>query len=152
MPYLIDRYLKMVHEHGGSDLHLSSGVVPKIRVHGKLRPLKQPPFTAEQLEELILEPLDEKRKTKFLERHDLDWTNVIDNDEAYYLRVYREGDYTYKGADLGVLVTRGRMQTEDRQLRQRAKLWTAAIKRQFVGHRPDNPPPMPTDPLGSKLF
>ena len=46
------------------------------------------------------------------DRADLDWTNVIDNDEAYYLRVYREGDYTYKGADLGIIVSRGRMQTE----------------------------------------
>ncbi len=24
---------------------------------------------------------------------------MIDNDEAYYLRVYREGDYLFKGAD-----------------------------------------------------
>lgn len=95
--------------------------------------------------------MDEHGQIEY-ERHDLDWTNVIDNDEAYYLRVYREGDYTYKGADLGVIVTRGRMQTEDRQLRERAKLWNAAIKGQFVGHRPDAPPPMPSDPLGSKLF
>ncbi len=41
----IDRYLKMVWEAEGSDLHLAADVVPKIRVHGKLRPLKQEPLT-----------------------------------------------------------------------------------------------------------
>ena len=85
-------------------------------------------------------------------RHDLDWTNVIDNDEAYYLRVYREGDYTYKGADLGILVARGRMQTERRELRERAKLWTAAINAEFAGVEPQEAPTFPHDPFKSKLF
>jgi len=86
------------------------------------------------------------------DRADLDWTNVIDNDEAYYLRVYREGDYTYKGADLGIIVSRGRMQTEDRQLRERAKLWTAAINAEFHGVEPKAVPEIYHDPFGSKLF
>ncbi|MCI0651328.1 MAG: type IV pilus twitching motility protein PilT [Planctomycetes bacterium] len=70
---MIDRYLQMVKESSGSDLHISAGVVPKIRVHGKLRPLKQPPMTASQMQDLLLEPLDERRKKRYLERHDLDW-------------------------------------------------------------------------------
>ena len=86
------------------------------------------------------------------DRPDLDWTNVIDNDEAFYLRVYREGDYTYKGADLGIIVSRGRMQTEDRQLRERAKMWTAAINAEFHGIEPKAVPDLYQDPFGSKLF
>lgn len=86
------------------------------------------------------------------DRLDLDWTNVIDNDEAYYLRVYREGDYTYKGADLGIIVSRGRMQTEQRELRERAKLWTAAINAEFHGEEPDAIPDIYQDPYRSKLF
>lgn len=86
------------------------------------------------------------------DRHDLDWTNVIDNDEAFYLRVYREGDYTYKGADLGIIVSRGRMQTEGRELRERAKMWTAAINAEFHGVEPQKIPEFPQDPYKSKLF
>lgn len=86
------------------------------------------------------------------DRPDLDWTNVIDNDEAFYLRVYREGDYTYKGADLGIIVSRGRMQTEQRELRERAKLWTAAINAEFHGVEPKAVPELYHDPFGSKLF
>jgi biotin carboxylase len=86
------------------------------------------------------------------ERSDLDWTNVIDNDEAFYLRVYREGDYTYKGADLGIIVSRGRMQTEQRELRERAKQWTAAINAEFHGIKPEAMPDIYQDPYRSKLF
>lgn len=86
------------------------------------------------------------------DRRELDWTNVIDNDEAYYMRVYKEGDYTYKGADLGIVVARGRMQTGDRQLRERAKLWTAAINNEFEGVEPSKLPQMPLHPLSTKLF
>ncbi len=86
------------------------------------------------------------------DRHDLDWTNVIDNDEAYYLRVYREGDYTYKGADLGIIVSRGRMQTEKRELRDRAKMWTSAINAEFHGVEPTTVPNIYQDPYRSKLF
>jgi biotin carboxylase len=76
----------------------------------------------------------------------------IDNDEAYYLRVYREGDYTYKGADLGIIVSRGRMQTEQRELRDRAKQWTAAINAEFHGIEPSAVPELYQDPYRSKLF
>jgi biotin carboxylase len=86
------------------------------------------------------------------DRSEIDWTNVIDNDEAYYLRVYKEGDYTYKGADLGVVVTRGRMQTEDRKLRERAVAWNKAIKGEFEGVAPAQLPEFPTHPLSTKLF
>lgn len=86
------------------------------------------------------------------DRHDLDWTNVIDNDEAFYMQVYKEGDYTYKGADLGIIVSRGRMQTEKRELRERAKMWTAAINAEFHGIEPQKALVFPHDPYKSKLF
>ena len=54
-----------------------------------------------------------------------------DESEAFYLRVYGQGDYCYHGADLGILMTRGRMQSADRELLERAKKWNAGIKAQF---------------------
>jgi len=56
---------------------------------------------------------------------------VSGENEAFYLRVYTAGDYRYHGADMGILVSRGRMQTDDRKLKPRAKEWAAAIHRQF---------------------
>ena len=56
--------------------------------------------------------LDEDGKLTF-GRVSNDWHQVNDQDEAFYLRVYAPGDYRFKGADLGVLVTKGRMQTAE---------------------------------------
>ena len=65
------------------------------------------------------------------QRPALNVTSIGDENEAFYLRVYGVGEYCYHGADLGILMTRGRMQTADRELLERAKLWNAGIKAQF---------------------
>jgi hypothetical protein len=44
----------------------------------------------------------------------LDWHQLQHEGECFFLRVYGVGDYRWKGADLGVLVTKGRLQTEGR--------------------------------------
>jgi hypothetical protein len=66
-----------------------------------------------------------------LVRKSIDWFLVSGEHEAFYLRVYTAGDYRYQGADIGILVSRGRMQTDDRMLTERAKRWAAAINNQF---------------------
>jgi hypothetical protein len=66
----------------------------------------------------------------------LNVTSIGDESEAFYLRVYGVGEYCYHGADLGILMTRGRMQTADRQLLERARLWNAGIKGQFASVPP----------------
>jgi Carbamoyl-phosphate synthase L chain, ATP binding domain len=82
-----------------------------------------------------------------LVRKSIDWFVVSDEDEAFYLRVYSAGDYRYHGADLGILVSRGRFQTDDRKLTPRAKAWVAAINGEFeaipvTGSSAPVPPPM----------
>jgi hypothetical protein len=62
-----------------------------------------------------------------------DWHNLIDDSEAFYLRVAAPGDYRYKGADLGVLVTRGRLQDDDHELTKRCRRWIEAVQSQFAG-------------------
>ena len=81
------------------------------------------------------------------------FTSVGDQNEAFYLRVYGAGQYRYYGADLGILLTHGRMQTDDRQLTDRAKLWNAGIKAQFEGiPPPPAAPKLPAQWQWGKLF
>ncbi len=42
----------------------------------------------------------------------LDWHQLQNEEEAFFLRIYCPGDYRWKGADLGVLVTKGRLQAQ----------------------------------------
>ncbi len=47
--------------------------------------------------------------------------------EAFFLRIASAGDYLYEGADLGILITPGRLMTKAHRLNARAKAWIHAI-------------------------
>jgi len=51
--------------------------------------------------------------------------------EAFFLRILNTGDYRYEGADLGILVTRGRAMTDNFRLTSRSKLWAEGMKNLF---------------------
>ena len=65
-------------------------------------------------------------------RWDYDWNSLMDESEAFYMRVAEPGDYRCAGAELGVLVTRGHLQTDDYQLTERCRRWVEGIKAQFA--------------------
>ena len=64
---------------------------------------------------------------------------AAERDEAFFLRIYGAGDYRWKGADLGVIVTKGRMQHAVGDgpfaLTIRAKHLITAIRDQYEGSR-----------------
>jgi biotin carboxylase len=68
-----------------------------------------------------------------------DWHDVTHEDECFYLRVYGPGDYRFKGADLGILVTKGRMQTAD-GLTERCRNYIAGIRSAYTSERPPETP------------
>ena len=72
----------------------------------------------------------------------MDWHGLQDESEIFFLRVYGPGDYRFKGADLGCLVTKGRMQTDDpAALTPRCLSLIAGIRQMFVSHPLE---PLPT--------
>ena len=67
----------------------------------------------------------------------LDWHQLQNESEAFFLRIYGAGDYRWKGADMGVLVTKGRLQrraeSEADTLTIRAKHLIDSIRDQYAG-------------------
>jgi len=51
--------------------------------------------------------------------------------EAFFLRILKPGDYRYEGADLGILITRGRSMDNRFRLNQRSRAWIDGIKGAF---------------------
>ncbi len=68
-----------------------------------------------------------------------DWHDVTHEDEAFFLRVYGPGDYRFKGADLGILVTKGRMQNAE-GLTDRARRYIDGIRGKYVSESVEEPP------------
>ena len=77
----------------------------------------------------------------------LDWHQLQNEAEAFFLRIYGPGDYRWKGADLGVLVTKGRLQVDSgtgkTSLAIRARHLIESIRAEYAG----TPITEPTAPL-----
>ena len=67
---------------------------------------------------------------------------VESDSEAFFLRIMKKGEYVYEGADMGIVVMRGRLMTDDFQLNDRARIWIDAIRGQFKSVEPENLPSM----------
>ncbi|WP_418907411.1 biotin carboxylase [Glutamicibacter endophyticus] len=57
--------------------------------------------------------LDARGKLQF-SRNALDWHQLQNHKEVFFLRIYGAEDYRWKGADLGVLVTKAKLQYESK--------------------------------------
>jgi biotin carboxylase len=68
-----------------------------------------------------------------------DWHQLAHEDECFFLRVYAPGDYRFKGADLGILVTKGRMQTAT-GLTERCRRYIDGIRSQYLSEPLEQPP------------
>lgn len=74
--------------------------------------------------------LDDEENLAFL-RRSWDWSNAASEQEAFFMRILGPGEYIYKGADLGVVLLRGRVQDDDGQLMPRVQPWISALKNEF---------------------
>ena len=59
-------------EQGASDLHITSGTPPQLRIDGKLRPLKLPALTPQETKKLCYSILTDSQKHEFEEHNELD--------------------------------------------------------------------------------
>lgn len=69
----LDAFFKVMSEQGASDMHLSVGAPPILRLKGSLKKVDYPPLTAEVLRPMLYEILTEKQIESFERTHDLDF-------------------------------------------------------------------------------
>jgi twitching motility protein PilT len=70
----LDQMLKELVAKGGSDLHITTGIPPMIRLHGQLKPLGNTPLTPAMTKQLAYSILTDVQKQKFEEQKELDFS------------------------------------------------------------------------------
>jgi twitching motility protein PilT len=73
----IDQFLRLLIQQGGSDLHLSCGSPPILRVHGHLQRIKFRDLSAADMKTLITEILTAEEREQFEAKCDLDFAYEI---------------------------------------------------------------------------
>lgn len=61
----------------------------------------------------------------------LDWHSLRNESESYFLRIASTGDYRWKGSDLGILLTKSHLETEDGALSLHAKYLSDSIRSMY---------------------
>ncbi len=74
---ILDDYLSTMLKEGGSDLHLTVGLPPKIRAGGRLGPLDRPVIDTAAMEQTLQEVCPPDRWKHFLKNRDLDFAYEI---------------------------------------------------------------------------
>ena len=68
-------YLTFAKKLGASDLHITAGGVPFLRLHGRIRQLDHPAHSPEDSKRILLDVLTETQRETLIERNDLDFAH-----------------------------------------------------------------------------
>lgn len=69
----IERLLSMMVEKGASDLFITAGVPPSIKLNGKIVPVTTTPMSPEKSRETVLSVMNEKQRKEFIESKELNF-------------------------------------------------------------------------------
>jgi twitching motility protein PilT len=84
----IDQFLKVLVQHSGSDLHLTTGSPPVMRVHGHMQRIKFRELSPKDMETLVYEIMDEEWRIRFAETMDFDFAYEIEGLARFRVNVY----------------------------------------------------------------
>jgi twitching motility protein PilT len=86
----IQEMLKELVDQGGSDLHITTGTSPQIRVNGKLRPLNYPSLTPTDTRQIVYSILTDSQRHRFEEENELDLSFGIKGLSRFRVNVYMQ--------------------------------------------------------------
>src|SRR3989338_6290259 len=69
----ISEILTFTKEQGASDLHISSGEPPIIRIHGDVRKIDMPLLSKEQVHTMLYDVLNDQQRKVFEEKKEIDF-------------------------------------------------------------------------------
>lgn len=86
----LDELLRLMKQQRASDLHLSSGCAPYLRVHGEMTKLNYREVSHEVCQSLIFQILNEKQRQIFLENWELDLSYPLPEVGRFRVNVFMQ--------------------------------------------------------------
>lgn len=86
----IDDLFRLMVEQKASDLHVTSGAPPYLRVHGEMSPINYRHLTNQDVQGLIFEILNEKQKKAFVEKWELDFAYVLEGVGRFRCNIFMQ--------------------------------------------------------------
>src|SRR3972149_10982805 len=70
----IKEILSLAVQRKATDIHLVTGLSPVLRIHGDHIPAEIPPYSAEDVKQMIMNMLSDKQKLTFRETNEIDFS------------------------------------------------------------------------------
>ena len=96
----LHQLLKAMVEKGASDMHITAGAPPLLRIDGEIVPLKLPPLGTVETKQLLYSILTEEQKVEFEKNNELDLSFGVKN-----LSRFRANVFMQRGAIAGAIRT-----------------------------------------------
>jgi len=84
----IAQLLRFAVDQGASDLHLSAGEAPMVRIHGDLQRVDVPVLTAEEAHRLIYDVLGDRQRAQFQEQLEADFAFQLDDELRFRVNAF----------------------------------------------------------------
>ena len=89
----VNELLERVVELGGSDLHLTAGIHPSVRVHGEIKPLTEfPELNGSEIRRMLYAILTQKQREKFENELELDTSHSVPGVGRFRVNVFLQRD------------------------------------------------------------
>ncbi len=86
----IQDLLRFTAEAGASDLHVSAGSHPMVRVNGRMKRLNLPILTVEEMENLVFSVMNEVQKEMFIKNLEIDFSTKLSNDVRFRVNAFNQ--------------------------------------------------------------
>ena len=86
----IREMLSLARSAGASDLHITAGASPRMRINGELIPMDFARMLPEEMHRLLEEIADDGQRKIFEEKGELDMSFSIRNEGRYRVNAYRQ--------------------------------------------------------------
>jgi twitching motility protein PilT len=86
----ISELLLFVHKEGASDLHISAGEPPMVRIYGEIKRVEIPPLTREDLHVMLYDVLNDHQRKKFEEMNELDFSLELKGVARFRVNAFRQ--------------------------------------------------------------
>lgn len=86
----IEHLLHLCVNRHASDLHLSVGIPPVLRIEGELQHTQATPLSTAQLDSLLVNIMDEEQQAHYAEHHDIDFALSVSGLARFRVNVFQQ--------------------------------------------------------------
>ena len=86
----LHQLLRVMIERGASDLHVTAGSPPQLRLDGSLVPLKTPPLSPVETKQLCYSVLSEEQTVRFEKNNELDLSFTVKNLSRFRANIFMD--------------------------------------------------------------